>query len=370
MRKILAATAAITMGLALAACGGEGDASSSSGDGGAADVSAAETYLEPNLKNPTSINIDEALSKKPEAGKLIVGLNSGIPSANVLAGAWKQAAEDLGWEYKEVNSGASPEDQQKAMDSAIQMNPDGIATSGIPISTIQPQLDEAESKGIWVNTSASTDAASGAMFDTSIAGPAQLNEWGKMVAAQAIVQSEGEAKIQLFNLPVFPILLEFDKGFKGAVEDWCPGCELKENPQQATDIGTNTPGSVVSALQAAPDTDWVVFDLAELGIGVQSALEGAQLGDVNIGGLSALPENYEALKKDSQDAWTAYPLPVVGYRQIDSFARKFNGDPTVEALLPTQLATPDNVNDLVFEGDNYVGVADYREQFKALWQVG
>lgn len=369
MRKILSATAAITMCLALAGCGGE--ESSASGNGEAADVTAARDYLEPNLENPTSINIDAPLSKKPEEGKLIVGLNSGIPSANVLAAAWKQASKDLGWQYKEVNSGASPEDQQKAMESAIQMNPDGIATSGIPVSTIQPQLDAAEDKGIWVNTSASTDAPAGAMFDTSIAGPAQLNEWGKMVAAQAIVQSEGTAKIQLFNLPVFPILLEFDKGFKGAVEEWCPGCELKENAQQATDIGTNTPGAVVSALQAAPDTDWVVFDLAELGIGVQSALEGAQLTDVNIGGLSALPENYEALKADSQDAWTAYPLPIVGYRQIDSFARQFNGDPLVDALLPTQLVTPDNVNDLVFDADgNYIGVEDYREQFKALWQVG
>ncbi len=370
MRKFLSATAAITMGLALAACGGEDTPSGNGGDG-AADVTAAQEYLEPNLANPTSINIDTPLSKKPEAGKLIVGLNSGIPSANVLAAAWKQASEDLGWEYKEINSGASPEEQQKAMASAIQLNPDGIATSGIPVSTIQPQLDEAEKKGIWVNTSASTDPAAGAMFDTSIAGPAQLNEWGKMVAAQAIVESEGTAKIQLFNLPVFPILLEFDNGFKGAIDEWCPGCELEENAQQATDIGTNTPGAVVSVLQSNPDTDWVAFDLAELGIGVQAALEGAQLTDAKLGGLSALPENYEALKNGTQAAWTAYPLPIVGYRQIDSFARQFNGDPVVDALLPTQLATPDNVDDLVMDADgNYVGVEDYQEQFKALWLVG
>lgn len=370
MRKILSATAAITMGLTLAACGGE--ASSTGGDkGGAADVSAAQAYLAPWLENPTSINIDEPLSKKPAEGKLIVGLNSGIPSANVLAAAWKQASEDLGWEYKEINSGAAPEDQQKAMQSALQLNPDGIATSGIPITTIQAQLDQAEEKGIWVNTSASTDAPAGAMFDTSISGPEQLNEWGRMVGAQTVVQSKGVAKIQLFNLPVFPILLEFDKGFKGAIEEWCPGCEMEENPQQATDIGTNTPGAVVSTLQSNPDTDWVVFGLAELGIGVQAALEGAQLADVNIGGLSALPENYEALKNDTQSAWTAYPLPVVGYRQIDSFARQFNGDPIVDALLPTQLVTPETVDGIVFDdAGNYIGVEDYRAQFQALWQVG
>ena len=369
MRKFLAATMAFALGLALAGCGG--DASGGGDVGGDADVSAATTYLKPHLENPTSINVDEPLSKKPEEGKVIVGLNSGIPSAQVLAQYWKQAAEDLGWTYEEVNSGATPSDQQKAMDTAIQLNPDGIATSGIPASTIETQLAEAESKGIWVNTSASTDAPKGAFFDTSIAGPKQLEEWGKMVAAAVIDESDGSAKVQLFNLPVFPILLEFDKGFKSAMDEWCPDCELKENAQQATDIGTNTPSSVVSALQQAPDTDWIVFDLAELETGVASALAAATLTDVNVGGLSALPSNYEALKGDTQDAWTAYPLPIVGYRQIDSFARKFNGDPVVDALLPTQLVTPDTVDGLVFDGDgNYIGVEDFQAQFKELWQVG
>lgn len=368
MRKQLAASAALTMAVALAGCGGEGSATENGPSDN--DVAAAQDYLKPFLENPTSINIDEPLSKKPEPGRLIVGLNSGIPSANVLAAGWKQAAADLGWEYKEINSGASPEDQQKAMETAIQLDPDGIATSGIPVATLQTQLDDAEQKGIWVNTSASADKPSGAMYDTSIAGPSQLQEWGKMVGAQVVAESDGAAKIQLFNLPVFPILLEFDKGFTGAIDEWCPSCEVKENPQQATDIGTNTPGSVVSALQSAPDTDWLVFGLAELSTGVPAALEGAQLTDVNIGGLSALPENYEALKNDAQHAWTAYPLPVVGYRQIDSFARQFNGDPAVDALLPTQIVTPETVEGLVMDEDgNYVGVEDYREQFKKLWLV-
>ena len=173
------------------------------------------------------------------------------------------------------------------------------------------------------------------------------------------------------NLWAFPILLEFDKGFKSAMQEWCSTCKVTENPQQASDIGTNTPGKVVSAMQQAPDTDWLVFDLAELETGVDSALAGAGITGTHIGGLSALPANYEALKNKTQTAWTSYPLPVVGYRQIDSFARKFNGDPIVSAQLPTQLATADNVNNLVFDDKgNYIGVKDYQAQFRKLWQVG
>lgn len=80
--------------------------------------------------------------------------------------------------------------------------------------------------------------------------------------------------------------------------------------------------------------------------GVSAALASAGLTKINVGGLLALPSNYEALKNDTQDAWTAYPLPVVAYRQIDSFS-------------------------LVFDDEgNYIGVKDFRERFLKLWQAG
>jgi len=371
MRKLVtasvAASLATVVALTLTGCGSGGSSDSASGS---ADTSAAQTYLDEHLANPTTIGIDAPLSRKPDAGKVVVGLNSGIPSAQVLADYWKKGAEDLGWTYKEINSGATPAEQQKAMESAIQLSPNGILTTGIPVSTIQTQLDDAQRKGIWVNTSASSDAPVGAMFDTSIAGTEQLKEWGKMIAADVVVKSGGAAKIAQFNLPAFPILGEFDKSFTASIKQWCNGCEVSENPQQAEDIGTNTPAAVVSALQQAPNTNWLVFSLAELNTGVDSALAAAGISNINIGGLSALPANYEALKQGTQNAWTAYPLPIVAYRQIDSMARKFNGDPGVQALLPTQVATPDNVDNLVFDSaGNYIAIADFEKQFHTLWKV-
>jgi hypothetical protein len=49
-------------------------------------------------------------------------------------------------------------------------------------------------------------------------------------------------------------------------------------------------------------------------------------------------------------------------------ARKFIGDPILNAELPTQLLTQANVNSAVNDSaGNYVGVADYRTQFQKLW---
>jgi ribose transport system substrate-binding protein len=381
MRKTLTTVVALSSVFVLASCsssskssgGSTGGAGTSQGSGGASSgVAAAQAYMQEFLTAPTSINVDKPLSKKAPTGKTVIGLDSGLGSAKVLAKYWEQAAKDLGWTYKDVISGTTPEAQQKAFESALQQNPDGILTSGIPISTLQSQLAEAKSKGVWVNTSASTDKPSGAMFDTSIANPAQLAEWGKMVAAYVTVQSKGKANIKDFSLPVFPILEEFDKSFQASIKEWCPGCKVKEIAQQGTDIGTKTPGAVVSAVQSDPKTDWLIFDLGDLATGVDAALAAAGLAQGrHIGGLTADTPNLQALKNKKEDVWTAYTLPVVGYRQVDSMARKFIGDPVVEQSLPTQLITQDTVSTLTNDSDgNYVGVEDYRTQFKKLWLVG
>lgn len=384
MRKTLTVAAALSAAvLTLSACsssgngGGATSGSQPTGGGGAPTTAAgssgeaaAKAYMDKFLNTPTSINIDKPLSKKPSAGKTLIGLDSGLGSAKVLAQYWKQAAADIGWKYVDLISGTDPGSQQKAMESAIQQNPDGILTSGIPIETIKSQLAEAKSKGIWVNTSASTDQPSGAMFDTSIANPDQLHEWGKMVAAYVVTQSNGKAVVQDFSLPVFPILEEFDKSFQAALKVWCPACKVTEHPQQGTDIGTKTPGAVVSAVQSNPGTNWLIFDLGDLATGVDAALSAAGITGMHIGGLTADVPNIQALKAKKEDVWTAYSLPIVAYRQVDSFARKFNNDPILSASLPTQLITQDNVNSLVNDSaGNYVGVADYRDQFKRLWKL-
>ncbi len=388
MRKISAAVIAVASALAIAACSSSsgstsnssGTSSSSSstsssatagsGSASGADIAAAKAYEQQFLSSPTSIGISTPLNSKPAPGKLLVGLDSGLGSATVLAKYWAQAAADAGWKYKNLISGATPTAQQAAMSSAIQLNPAGILTSGIPIATISSQLALAKQKGIWVNTSASTDQPSGAMFDTSIANPAQLAQWGKMVAAYVVVQSNGKAVVQDFSLPVFPILLDFDTAFIAALKQWCPACKVTQNPQQASAIGTTTPQAVVSTVTRNPSTNWLIFDLGDLATGVNAALSAAGLHGLHIGGLTADTPNIAALKSKTQDVWTAYSLPIVAYRQVDSFARKFEGMPTLNAALPTQLLTQDNVNSMVADSSqNYVGVANYRSQFLTLWHV-
>jgi len=384
MRRTLAAVVAVaTSTLAIAACSSSGSSSTGSTSGGTSDSAAAASatnagmaaamqYEQQFLNTPTSIGITTPLKTKPEAGKLLVGLDSGLGSAKVLAQYWAQAAADIGWKYKDLISGSTPAAQQAAMNSAIQLNPAGILTSGIPNSTIQSQLALAAQKGIWVNSSADTSSPSGAMFDTSIASPAQLAQWGKMVAAYVVTQSKGKAVAQDFQLTAFPILLDFDTAFVAAVHQWCSTCKVTTNAVPAASLGTSALTSQVTSVVARnPDTNWLVFDLGDLEIGVDAAVKAAGVTGLSIGGLTADTPNIAGLKSGAETVWTAYSLPIVAYRQVDSMARKFENMPTLNAALPTQLITPQNVNSLVLDpAGNYVGVSDYRSQFQKLWLVG
>jgi ribose transport system substrate-binding protein len=381
MRRTLAAVVAVaTSTLAIAACSSSSSSSSTSTSGStsatasatSAGLAAATQYEQQFLNTPTSIGISTPLQTKPTAGKLLVGLDSGLGSAKVLAQYWAQAAADIGWKYKDLISGSTPATQQAAMNSAIQLNPAGILTSGIPNTTIQAQLTLAAQKGIWVNSSATTSPPSGAMFDTSIASPTQLAEWGKMVAAYVTVQSQGKGVVQDFQLTAFPILLDFDTAFVAAMQQWCPSCKVSTNAVPAASLGTSAlTGQVTSTVTRNPSTNWLVFDLGDLEIGVDAALKAAGLTGQHIGGLTADTPNIAGLKAGTEDVWTAYSLPIVAYRQVDSMARKFEGMTPLNAALPTQLITPQNVGSLVNDSaGNYVGVTNYRTDFKTLWLEG
>ena len=381
MRRTLAAVVAVaTSTLAIAACSSSSSSSSTGSTGGgtsasatagatSAGMAAAMQYEQQFLGTPTSIGISTPLTSKPAAGKLLVGLDSGLGSAKVLAQYWAQAAADIGWKYKDLISGSTPAAQQAAMNSAIQLNPAGILTSGIPNTTIQAQLTLAAQKGIWVNSSADTSSPSGAMFDTSIASPAQLAQWGKMVAAYVVTQSQGKAVIQDFQLTAFPILLDFDTAFVAAIHQWCSGCKVSTNAVPAASLGTSALTSqVTSVVTRNPGTNWLIFDLGDLEIGVDAAVKAAGLSGLHIGGLTADTPNLAGLKAGTEDVWTGYSLPIVAYRQVDSMARKFEGVSPLNMALPTQLITPQNVGSLVEDSaGNYVGVTDYRTEFKKLW---
>jgi ribose transport system substrate-binding protein len=372
--------------LVLAACGGSSDSGTTTTD---APTTAAPTDSETPIgggraeaaaivaefsSSPTSINIDTPLTATPEPGALVVGLSNGSPANQTLNFYLETGAEALGWTFDEIVGAVDPETQQRAFQQALDMNPDYIHISGIPTATLAEGLQKAEAQGVVVICTACTDAPVDGLKDTSIAATADLQQWGTMIAAYVLVNTPEDTSpnVEMVTNQLYPILYEYDKAFISSLSGWDANAVINEADFAGfPDWGTKVPGAVVSALQRNPAAQWVSFDLGDASTGVQAALSAAGLTDqVGIVGLTASAPNIQALKDGTDRAWTAYSLPIVGWRAIDAMARAAVGDPFVQAPLPTQILTQENANSLVLdENGDYVGVADFEAQFKALWGV-
>lgn len=382
MRSTRRLAAVAVVGMLASACGG-GSTADDAATGGtstaaAPGVAAARAWVAENTQNPTTIAIGAPLSKRPASGRHIVKLVAPQPVDQVVSNGAKAAADALGWRYTAINVTPDPEGIQKAFQSALELTPkpDVISVAGYPAVTYAAQLAEAKRRGIAVISQTTTDKpGAGDGIVATLGGPAQLRALGKHVAAYVVAASNGTAQVAMFSVSAYPILGEFVAGFKDAVKQWCPGCSVVDVDQQATDVGTKTPQSVVSTFQRNPKLEWAIFAFGDMTIGVPAALSASGLADrVKIGGVGATEANLQALRDGKETVWTGLTAPVLGWRLADAAARVINGDdisPANEAILPTQLITGKNVGGIVTTDKGYyLGLQDYPEQFKKPWLVG
>jgi hypothetical protein len=210
----------------------------------------------------------------------------------------------------------------------------------------------------------------GGLTDSHVSGPKMLDLWGQMIAAFTVANVQGTPNVQMFGLSVYPILRRFDTAYAAYLKKLSPASKTKFNE---LDFATGVPQQVGNAYKANPGTNMVTSDLGDFFIGVPQGLfsVGATPGQKPlIGGLTAGKDAIQTLKNKTTNAWTGYPLAIVGYSVIDSFARIFTNTPQPNADLPTQILTQKNIGSAVLspQGD-YVGVKDYVAQFKKVWNL-
>jgi len=341
----------------------------------ALNLTAAKAIVAQFSKTPVSINITTPLNKSPKTlpTKLICATSNGGAENKVLDDGIAAAAASLGWTFKEVSGAVDPNTQRAAIQSCLDSNPSGIEESGIEPTTIADLLAVAKSRHIPVICTACMSGPTSGLLDTHIAGKVQLDSWGRMIAAYVTANTAGNPNVIGLTVPLYPILIRFDYSFQNALRLFTAGKAVYSNqPQQLTDIfAGKTPAAMVSIVQRNPQANWIVSDLGGWVTGVGAALKTAGLqSQVQIGGLTAGTGNIQGLKDGTESAWTGYPLSIVGYTAVDSFARYFQGMPFDTHQLPTQLLTKANANSLVLDAQgNYVGVSNYVAQFHKIWKL-
>ncbi len=356
------------------------DDTATGGTAGDADAAArVEAFLQPVTELP--LNEPVAL----ETGNTLFYVQCSVPVCAEIAIGLESAAEAAGWEYETASHQDTPDTVASAFDAAIAAQPDVVMTSGNPREWFATQLATLEDQGVPVVAWSMPEGYEpGDGVDVNLLTNDDYFFYGVLMADYAATISENQ-EILFVGLPTFPVLSTVQEGFESEIATACPDCNVQVIEVAVTDIGTNVPGTVVSALQANPEIDTVVYAFGGMLFGVPEALDAAGLAD-QAQGISQAggPMNFGFIANGQhQVAEIGIASELLGWRAIDAAARILAGDgpgtataPSAAVIeghpdilvsgLPLQILTAESIDD---PSALWVGVDGFQDKFKELWGV-
>jgi len=371
----IAATAAAS--ILLTACGSDSsdDASSSSGggSGGAGvDVAAAQETIEPLTQPAEEFPITEPLEKLPEPGTVVVYLDNGTPVSGRAFQDMSAAAEVLGIELRKVQAGQSPQEVNAAMNSVVESKPDAVIDVAIDPALFSTQVKALQDQGIPFVAQSIVNAEEFGLDDEQTAfGQAGSVANGKILASALLAETNGEAtNIVYYNVPELPFAAMEQQGVEDQIAEQCPDCELRVVDISITEVGSTAPRTIVSDLQANPDTQAFIAAVDELQIGLPQAMEVAGL-QVQGMGLGGTPINLQQIAEGQELGALVADYAMLAWATMDRVARELAGQEydhsfwTEANPATAQVITKDNVPSDFEAG--YVAFDDYQERFTALW---
>ena len=127
-----------------------------------------------------------------------------------------------------------------------------------------------------------------------------------------------------YNIPELPFTAGISGAFKSTLAEVCPKCEARETPIPIATLGNTAPQTIVSDLQANPDTTVAMFPSSDMVSGLPSALKAAGI-DIKTLQVAPSPPELEYLKEGKLSAGIAADVNVLAWTMMDSAARLIAG---------------------------------------------
>ncbi|MBS1677443.1 MAG: substrate-binding domain-containing protein [Actinobacteria bacterium] len=374
---VLAVFAALALALGATACGGGGDTSGSTGKAGAeADSSAgannaevakaAKEAVAPFIGKPSPFPVTEKLKEIPK-GATIAYMESGSPFSALLYELALQAAETMGVKLERIKAGGSASQTSAAFDAAVANEPDAVIVNGIATELWSKQLKEFQEKGIAVVPSGVLDVEKYGI-EGALSSNADDERAGKLMANYVVGEMNPEANVVVYDIPEITLTKLIAESFTEEIGAICPKCSVRTTHIPLASVGTTAPNTVVSDLQANPETTNVVFSAPEIATGVPEAF--AKAG-INVETLSyaPTPTNLQYMKEGKETAGLGSDVAVLGWSQVDQAAREIVGQKLTgleaEGLGVIQFLTK---KDITFDpSQGWTGYPDFAERFAKLW---
>jgi ribose transport system substrate-binding protein len=391
-RSAIVALLMFVLALGLAACGG-GSSSSSSSPTTEAEAEPAETggetepaaeeeteasgggvaeakkVVAPFIGQPSPFPVTEKLKEVP-TGAEIDYVDCGTPICALFWEILQPAAQTMGVKLERIKAGSAANTVTSAFDTVIAKEPAAVIVGSVSMELWSKQLKELQEKEIPVVTTGISDTEEFGIVSPQ-ASNANSERSGKLMAAYVIAEMAGEESNAVFyETPELSFTTIIAEAFKEEFENLCPECSLRIGKVGVEELGNTAPQTVVSDLQANPETNVAVFGTAEIEAGLPTALKAAGI-EVETLGSSPGPAELQYLKEGKSTAVLGFDLPVLTWGLLDQAAREIAGQeltgPEAEGLGVLQFLKKEDVQYDVSKG--WSGYPEFAEMFAELWGV-
>jgi ribose transport system substrate-binding protein len=389
-RSAIVALFMFALALGLAACGGGSSSSSSSttetseeptggetentaeegeteASGGG--VAEAKEIVAPYIHKPSPFPVTEKLKSVPK-GDEVDYVDCGTPICALFWELLQPAAQTMGVKLERIKAGSAAATVTSAFDTVLANEPAAVIVGSVTIELWSKQLKELQEKEIPVVTTGISDAEEAGVISPQASNHSSELE-GKLMAAYVVAEMAGEeANAVFYETPELSFTTVTAETFQSEMEKLCPGCSVRIASIRAEELGNTAPNTVVSDLQANPETNVAVFGTAEIEAGLPTALKAAGI-EVETLGSSPGPAELQYLKEGKSTAVLGFDLPVLTWTLLDQAAREIAGQELTglqaEGISVYQFLTKEDVQYDVSKG--WTGYPEFAEMFAELWGV-
>lgn len=315
-------------------------------------------------------------SPKPKKGILVVDVSQTEANTgnNGAANGLAEAAQLLGWHYKEINGGGSLSGMVSALNQAIALDPQAIALESVPTTGTKPELQKAASQGIalvgWhVATNPGKIKGTPLFWNVSTA-PFTI---AKIAAEYAIVRSCGKAHAVELTTMTYTIDQRKNDGFDAAFKQSSTSSIRIDNYSFGT--RATLTGPAVSAVVAKTRTvNWFLTINDSYYTYAIPALESSGLksdGTVHLDSAGdGSPAAFERIRQgDYQTITVPEPLNEQGWIMATEIVRAIAHRNPFNFVTKPHLTVKSNVNEDGGATNVYTPPNTYKKHYEKLWGV-
>lgn len=286
----------------------------------------------------------------------------------------QEAIRVTNWQLDLFDGSGSVREQLAALNQAIAKQPDGIILAGWDPSVAKIPLAKAHQAGIeLVAWQASPTPGPLTPYHIFYNVSVDAEKVARLAALQAIVHSQGQAKVVIFTDSLYQIALAKANMMRAIIEQ-CQGCQVLDFiDTPLADTATRIPSLTFSLLQQYREDYHYALTINDLYIDFMvPALKVAHKGEngapytisAGDGSVSA----FERIRQQKgQLATVASPLLLHGWQLLDELNRSFAGTAPSGYIAPVYLVNSHNIKQAMSSQHIFDPNNDYRTYYQRIW---